>query len=127
MTTGFYRQVTDVILSRLGWNQGLDERHVGTSKTLIQASVTSDEVPEGRPAPHMIRRTMELLDVQDANRVVKIGDTPPDLRAGRSAGCGLTLAVTNGSHTGEQLRKHPYDVLLSSLHELKDCLQNHAT
>ena len=60
LTTGFYRQVTDVILSRLGWNQGLDERHVGTSKTLIQASVTSDEVPEGRPAPHMIRRTTTI-------------------------------------------------------------------
>ena len=124
LTTGFYRKVTDIILSRLGWNQGLDERHVGTSKTLIQASVTSDEVAEGRPAPHMIRRTMELLGVLNVQQVVKVGDTPPDLQAGRNAGCGMTLAVTNGSHTAEQLQEHPHDGLLSSLSELKDCLQS---
>ncbi|MCZ6673282.1 MAG: HAD hydrolase-like protein [Verrucomicrobia bacterium] len=125
LTTGFYRKVTDIILSRLGWNQGLDERHVGTSKTLIQASVTSDEVAEGRPAPHMIQRTMEMLGVQNAQQVVKIGDTPPDFQAGRNAGCGMTLAVTNGSHTAEQLQEQPHDELLSSLSELKDCLQSH--
>lgn len=123
LTTGFYRKVTDIILSRLGWNDGLDDQHVGNSNTLIQASVTSDEVSEGRPAPEMIRRTMELLGVQEASHVVKVGDTPPDLLAGHNAGCGLTLAVTNGSHSAEQLRKYPHDGLLQSLHELRGYLQ----
>jgi phosphonatase-like hydrolase len=126
LTTGFYRKVTDIILARLGWDAGLNERHIGTSRTVIQCSVTSDEVPHGRPAPDMIVRTMELLGVESARRVVNIGDTPPDLLTGRNAGCGLTLAVTNGSHTADQLRLHPHDGLLSSLHELQSFLNEHA-
>jgi phosphonatase-like hydrolase len=125
LTTGFYRKVTDIILARLGWDAGLDERHVGTPQTLVQCSVTSDEVPQGRPAPDMIRRTMELLGVTSAREVVNIGDTPPDLLSGRNAGC-LTLAVTNGSHTADQLRLHPHDGLLNSLHELKGFLKDSA-
>jgi phosphoglycolate phosphatase-like HAD superfamily hydrolase len=74
----------------------------------------------------MILRTMELLSVASARHVVNIGDTPPDLLTGRNAGCGMTLAVTNGSHTADQLRLHPHDGLLSSLHELKGFLKNSA-
>ena len=123
LTTGFYREVTNIILRRLGWDQGLDSRYAGTPDSLIQASVTSDEVANGRPAPDMIRRVMELTDVGDPRSVIKIGDTPVDLEEGRNAGCGLTLAVTNGSHTIEQLQGCPNDGVLNSLLELKTCLQ----
>jgi phosphonatase-like hydrolase len=123
LTTGFYREVADIILSRLGWNKGLNSQHAGTPDTIIQASVASDEVANGRPAPDMIRRVMELTGVATPDIVVKIGDTPVDLEEGRNAGCGLTLAVTNGSHTIDQLQGCPNDGLLGSLRELKQYFQ----
>ena len=123
LTTGFYRTVTDIILGRLGWDQGLDDRRVGTAETVIQASVCSDEVPLGRPAPDMIRKVMDLLGVSDVTGVVKIGDTPVDLEAGKNARCGLTLAITNGTHTADQLSPCANDGLLESLKELADRLR----
>ena len=122
LTTGFYREVANIILSRLDWDKGLDSRYAGTPDTIIQASVTSDEVTNGRPAPDMIRRVMELTGVDAPHSVVKIGDTPVDLEEGRNAGCGLTLAVTNGSHSVKQLQGCSNDGLLGSLHELKQYL-----
>ena len=122
LTTGFYRRVADIILKRVGWEIGLDEKYVGTPDSIIQASVTSDAVQNGRPAPDMIQKAMSLLDITDPKRVVKIGDTPSDLQAGKNAGCLLSLAVTNGSHSRTQLESEPNDGLLGSLAELKDSL-----
>jgi phosphonatase-like hydrolase len=123
LTTGFYRRVTDIILQRVGWDVGLDENFVGGPDSIIQASVTSDAVHSGRPAADMIRTAMSLLAVTDPKRVVKIGDTPSDLQAGKNAGCLLSLAVTNGSHSRSQLESEPNDGLLGSLAELKDVLK----
>lgn len=119
LTTGFYREVADIVLGRLGWDKGLDARRAGSTDTIIQASLTSNEVENGRPAPDMIRRIMELTGIDDPQKVIKIGDTPIDLEEGRNAGCGLSLAVTNGSHCREQLESCPNDGLLDSLHDLK--------
>ena len=107
LTTGFYRQVTDIILRRLGWEI---------------LSVSSDEVPKGRPAPYLIHRGMALTGAEDVRKVVTIGDTPSDLRAGRNAGCGWTLGITSGTHTREQLAALPNDGLIHTLAELKDVL-----
>ena len=122
LTTGFYRRVTDIILRRVKWDVGLDENYVGDNHSIVQASVTSDSVNASRPAPDMILRAMSLLNVADERRVVKIGDTPSDLQAGRNAGCGLSLGVTNGSHSRAQLESEPNDGLLDSLAQLKDFL-----
>jgi len=122
LTTGFYRKVTDIILSRVGWDTDLDKNYVGNSDSIIQASIASDMVPNGRPAPDMIQRAMSLLGVTDSNRVVKIGDTPSDLQAGKNAGCRLSLGLTNGSHSRSELESEPNDGLLNSLAELKDML-----
>ncbi len=108
LATGFYRRVTDIILRRLNWE--------------AIPCVSSDEVPKGRPAPYLIYRAMELLGVEDVRRVATIGDTPSDLQAGRNAGCGWTLGITGGSHSHEQLEKHPNDGLIQTLGELKEYL-----
>ncbi|MQA90161.1 MAG: HAD hydrolase-like protein [Gemmatimonas sp.] len=115
LTTGFYRLVTDLILERLGWLDGLDDRHIGTDDSLIQMSVASDEVAAGRPAPDMIQRVIAALHVQGRQSVINVGDTPSDLESGRRARCGLSLAVTNGSHTEAQLAALPNNGLLSDL------------
>ncbi len=122
LNTGFYREVTDIILQRLGWDKGLDSNYVGSSESIIQASVTPSEIynNEGRPAPYMIQKAMYKLGVKDPQQVVVIGDTPSDLQAGINASCLWSLGVTNGTHTREQLENHPNQGLLDSLIELKD-------
>lgn len=125
LTTGFYRVVTDIILEKLGWLAGLDDRRVGTADSLLQVSIASDEVAHGRPYPHMIERAMNLLGVTDPKAVVNIGDTPSDLQSGRAAGVALNLGLTNGTHSQEQLAAHPHDLLLGSLRELPALLDNY--
>lgn len=109
-TTGFYREVRDLILNALGWQERFD------------ANVCSDDVLHGRPAPDMILRAMELTGVRAAKNVLTIGDTPLDLQSGTRAGCGMVVGVLTGSHTRERLEKEPHTHLLSSVAELPPLL-----
>lgn len=124
LTTGFYREVTDIILNRLGWDKGLNGDRVGSEDSVIQASVTPSEIfrEEGRPAPYMIQKAMYELGVKDSQKVIAIGDTPADLQAGVNANCLFSFGVTNGTHTREQLSNYPNDGLFSSLREFKEKL-----
>ena len=108
LDTGFGRAITDDVLARLGW----------TVPDVIDATVTSDDVAAGRPAPDMVFRAMQLTGVREAARVVKVGDTPSDLHEGTNAGCGMVVGVTSGSHTADELRPHPHTVLIDSITDL---------
>jgi phosphoglycolate phosphatase-like HAD superfamily hydrolase len=70
--TGFSRPIADAIIERLGWKD----------KGLIDYSVTSDEVKQGRPDPDMIFNAMAEFGLSNAGQVAKIGDTPSDLMEG---------------------------------------------
>jgi phosphonatase-like hydrolase len=107
VNTGFSRPIVRTLLDRLGWERD----------GLIQASVTSDEVPNGRPHPDMIFHLMRELNVANANTVAKVGDTPADLEEGTAAGCGLVIGVTSGSHTREQLECWPHTHLVMNVVE----------
>ncbi len=122
-TTGFYREVTDIILARLGWDKGLDENYIGNADSIIDLSLSSDMVKNGRPAPDMIFKAMEIFAITDPKQVIKIGDTPSDLQAGKNANCLYSLGVTNGTHTRAQLEQYENDGLLASLNELKKYLE----
>lgn len=124
LTTGFYREVTDIILDRLGWNQGLNSEYIGSETSMIQASITPSEIfnTEGRPAPYMIQKAMYKLGIVDSKTVVSIGDTPSDLEFGFNANCLYSFGVTNGTHTKEQLAVYPNDGLLSSLRDFQEKL-----
>lgn len=126
LTTGFYREVTDIILERLGWNQGLDRSYKGSDQSLIQVSVTPSEIfnSEGRPAPYMIQKAMYLLGIVDSKTVVCIGDTPSDLVSGQNANCLYSFGITNGTHTADQLALYPNDGLFSSLREFQNKLMS---
>lgn len=108
LDTGFTRNIVDVLLERLGWKGG----------GVLDATVTSDEVPRGRPHPDMIHKLMRDLDVSDASRVAKVGDTPSDLEEGQAAGCGMVIGVTQGSHTAEQLQPHKHTHLVGTVAEV---------
>ncbi|WP_446743570.1 phosphonoacetaldehyde hydrolase [Silvibacterium acidisoli] len=57
------------------------------------ASVCPDEVGAGRPAPWMLYRNMQLLDIYPPSACVKIGDTVSDIEEGRNAGM-WTIGLT---------------------------------
>lgn len=123
LTTGFYRQVTNIILEKLGWLDGLDAQHLNTSgKAVIDVSVTSDEVPMGRPEPYLIQRAMHLLEITDRQAVINIGDTPSDLASGLRAEVRLSLGVVNGTHTHQQLAIYQNDGLLPNIAALQEVI-----
>lgn len=100
--TGFDRAITTPLLQRMNWNG------------LIDGSVTSDEVPNGRPFPDLVFRAMELTAVTDPGRVMKVGDTPSDLQEGGAAGCGWIVGIT-GNFTREQLAAEPHTHIVENL------------
>lgn len=123
LSTGFYRKVTNIILEKLGWLNGLNEDFVKEGgRTPIDISVTPSEVVGGRPKPFMIERAIDFLNISDASKVVKIGDTPVDLEEGYNAKVLKSLAVTNGSHSYKQLSAYKNDGLLNSLADLSKVL-----
>lgn len=112
LDTGFSRPIANAVLERLGWDR----------EGLIDASVTVDDVPAGRPAPYMIFRAMELTGVIAVRSVIKVGDTPVDLLEGDNAQCGMVVGVTEGSHTADQLRAYPHTALIPTIRELPDLI-----
>ncbi|MGL4554983.1 MAG: phosphonatase-like hydrolase [Gemmataceae bacterium] len=105
LNSGFSRDIVDVILTRLGWHP----------PAAFDAAVCSDEVPEGRPHPFMVRELMRRLGVADAARVAKAGDTMVDLQEGANAGCGLVIGVTSGACTADELRRGPHTHVVASV------------
>jgi phosphonatase-like hydrolase len=105
LDTGFGRRIADAVLTRLGW----------TVPGTVDATVTSDEVPRGRPHPDMIRALMARLGVTDPAAVAKVGDTAVDLDEGTNSGCSLVVGVTTGAFTREQLAARPHTHLLASV------------
>lgn len=109
-TTGFYRQVNDLILQKAGWEKTFD------------ANICSDDVPRGRPAPYMIFRAMEATGVADVAQVINVGDTPLDLQAASNAGVRGAVAVLTGAHAAERLRREPHTHILESVAEIPGLL-----
>ena len=106
--TGFSVRVTAALIERVGWGRA----------GLLDAWTSCDQVRAGRPAPYMIYHLMEKLGVTNVARVIKIGDTPSDIKMGLAARCGLTLGVLNGSHTREELQAHHPDAIVDDIRAL---------
>jgi phosphoglycolate phosphatase len=105
-TSGFYREVSDLILERAGW------------RDTFAASISSSDVAMGRPAPYMIFRAMEAASVTSVREVVNVGDTPLDLQAGTNAGVREVVGVLTGLHGRERLQREPHTALLPSVGDL---------
>lgn len=114
LNTGFTRSITDVVLERLGWK----------NSELINATICSDEVSEGRPYPFMVQHLMEKFLITNAKSVAKVGDTEVDIKEGRNAGCGLVVAVSTGAYTKQELQNYHPDYIIDSLSELMPLIKN---
>lgn len=104
LTTGFSRDVVQPLLKGLGWEDA----------DFIDAVVCSDDVAQGRPAPYMIHRAMELTGVQSVAEVLAAGDTVNDLRAATNAGV-IAVGVLTGKLGRSALEPHPHHHIIGSV------------
>lgn len=106
--SGFSRDIIDTIIERLGWERD----------GLIDISVASDEVPQGRPASHMIQKAMAAFGITDPKAVAKVGDTPADLNEGHNSNTAFNIGVLSGACTRAELEAHPHTHILGSIREV---------
>jgi len=110
-STGFDRQLTTQVFSHLGWQH------------YFVASITSDDVADGRPAPYMLFRAMEAAHVNDTAEVLAVGDTVLDLQAGNNGGMGAVVGVYSGAATESRLRQEKSSAVLPSVADLPDLIR----
>jgi len=108
LNTGYNRQTAQFIIDKLGWQEGVD----------FDCLVTASDVPQNRPNPDMIHFAMKHLGIKEAASVVKVGDSIIDIEEGKNAGCALSIGITTGAHTAEQLRLANPDKIINDLIEL---------
>lgn len=113
LNTGYNKKTAKKLLRKMNWKKGVH----------YDALVTADDAERGRPHPDMIVIAMEKLGVADPAKVLKAGDSIIDIQEGKNANCGLTIGVTTGAHTREQLQSANPDYVLDSLYELTQILE----
>ena len=80
-------------------------------------SICASDVSAGRPAPWMIYRIMEQLEVYPTKVVANIGDTPVDVESGRNAGVWSIGVAETGNQMG--LTQKEVEELTPELHRHK--------
>ena len=87
LTTGFTRDMVNVL-----------EKNVNAQGVFLDSTVAGDDVQNGyRPAPHMVYKNLDLLDISSINSVVKVDDTIGGIGEGLNAGC-WTVGVSKYSN-----------------------------
>jgi len=89
VNTGYNREMLEVVLEKA--------REGGF---VPDTASCGGDVPKGRPAPWMIFRLMEELDVFPSQAAVKVGDTIADIEAGLNAGVWTVGVVKTGNLVG---------------------------
>lgn len=113
LNTGYDKYTAKHLLRKMKWKKG---NH-------YDILVTADDVKLGRPNPEMILNAMKALQITDVSKVLKAGDSIIDIEEGKNAKCGVTIGVTTGAHTKEQLLSAKPTYVLDSLVKLKDLLK----
>ena len=112
LNTGYNRETAEKLVGKLGWKKDLQ----------FDFLVTASDVDQARPKPDMIFKAMELTEISDAKAVLKIGDSAIDIEEGKNAGCGLTVGITKGAQTKEQIQVAHPDFIIEGLSELPSLL-----
>ncbi len=110
LTSGFGNPTLELIVRRLGWQEW------------FAATISSDEVAAGHPAPYLIFRAMERCRCRAVQEVVNIGGTPLALQSAANAGVALNVGVLSGRFRRERLICEPQDALLASVADLPTLL-----
>ena len=108
LNTGYDRTTAQSIVDKLGWKEGVD----------FDGLVTATDVGRNRPEPDMILFAMKRFNLSDASQVIKVGDSAIDIEEGQNAGCGLSIGITTGAHSAEQLQTASPDKIINNLMEV---------
>jgi phosphonatase-like hydrolase len=108
LNTGYNTETAQLLLSKLGWEKGVE----------FDSLITSSDVKNNRPDPDMIELAMENFGIQNSQEVVKVGDSIIDIEEGQNAGCGLSIGITTGAHSFEQLQSASPHYIINDLMEL---------
>ena len=87
---------------------------------LLQVIITTDEVANRKPAAEPLIECGKRLSV-DMERIVYVGDSRVDIRAGKAAGT-MTIGVLTGVDDYESLKAEEPDTILESVVGLRDIL-----
>ena len=115
-TTGYFKEAAKMVLDKAAV-EGFSPH----------ASICATEVPAGRPAPWMIYRCMETLDVYPPQRVVNIGDTAVDVASARNAGVWSIGVAASGNELGmshDEIRRLEAPLLLQRLQQARQTLMS---
>ena len=96
------------ILEKLHWKTG----------NQIDGLITATDVQNNRPQPDMILLAMQKFGIDNAGEVAKVGDSIIDIEEGKNAGCGLSIGITTGAHTYQQLASANPNKIINNLSEL---------
>lgn len=113
LTTGFSREIADLIFEAMGWQLG---------KT-FDSSSCGDEVNSGRPEPDMIQKVMENLEIDDPAKVISVGDTSADVQSALRAGV-TSVGVLTGHLSREDFEAEGAHLILDSVADLPDEVKN---
>lgn len=108
LNTGYDRKTACSIIKRLGWTEGIE----------FDGLVTASDVEGNRPDPDMIYFAMKRFNITDSKTVIKVGDSTIDILEGKNAGCGMSIGITTGAHTADQLQSVKPDRVINDLAEL---------
>lgn len=114
-TTGYTRQMLAPVLAQAAQDGYRPD-----------ASVCPDETSAGRPAPWMLMKNAELLDVYPPAACVKIGDTIIDIEEGRNAGMWTIGLTRTGNLVGldrDQWEQQPEARKQSLLRQAEETLR----
>jgi len=108
LNTGYNRITAEFLIQKLGWKLGHQ----------FDVLVTASDVKRNRPHPDMILLAMSQLNIHSPEMVIKVGDSTVDIQEGQNAGCALTIGVTSGAHSRNQLREADPDYVIDNLYEM---------
>jgi len=108
LNTGYDSKTAASILKKVGWGEG----------NQIDAMITASDVVNKRPAPDMIELAKRKFGLNGSAQIVKVGDSTIDIEEGQNAKCYLSIGITTGAHTREQLLGAKPDLIIDNLLEI---------
>ena len=88
-STGYFTEAANIVSEK-----------AATNGYVPDLTICSSDVPAGRPAPWMIYRVMEALNVYPPEAVINVGDTPVDVAFGLNAGVWSVAVAETGNQMG---------------------------
>ena len=114
LNTGYNRKTAESLIVKLGWEES----------NQFDLLITASDVNNNRPRPDMILLAMSKLNILDPKKVLKVGDSTVDIQEGQNAECLLSIGITSGAHTREQLREADPDFIINNVSELLGIIDN---